>query len=160
MRRLARVALSILVLANAIAMHPVPATADRAYNGCRFDNLVLSFGQYDVFNREPTPIAGNLNYVCSHVDDDVEISLSAGQSHDYRNRYMTNVADPAQHLRYQLSLSPGCERPFGDGFDDSDDLDLDGRKGSGSIHVFGVVYPRQDVSAGRYSDELEVTINY
>lgn len=160
MRRHALIAALVLAIVNPFMVNPLEATASRAYHGCRFDNLTLLFGQYDVFNHNPTPIAGDLTYVCSHVDDDVKISLSAGQSRDYRNRYMTNASDASQHLRYQLSLNPDCTRAFGDGFEDSDDLDIDGRKGSGTVHVFGVVYPRQDVSAGRYSDELEVTINY
>ncbi len=160
MRRLALTTVAVLAIASVFAIHPVHAAASRAYHGCRFDDLLLSFGQYDVFNQHPTAIAGSLTYICSHVDDDVEISLSSGKSNDYRNRYMTNVSDSSQHLHYQLSLNPDCGRPFGDGFADTDKLDLDARKGSGSVHVFGVVYPRQDVRAGQYSDELEVTINY
>ncbi|MBV8639224.1 MAG: spore coat protein U domain-containing protein [Candidatus Eremiobacteraeota bacterium] len=160
MRRFALTIAAVVALACPFAIHPLKASATRPYYGCRFNPLTLSFGQYDVFNPNATPIAGSLTYVCAHMEDDVHISISAGQSNTYINRYMTNTADPKQRLRYQLSLSPDCGRPFGDGFDDSDDYDLDPRTETGSIHIFGVVYPRQDVSAGRYSDQLEVTINY
>ena len=159
MRRIA-VATVLCLLAGSAAATPIAAKAGHVMTGCRFNPLDLSFGQYDVFDPSPTPMTGTLTWTCGKKHDDVELALSPGDSQNYRDRYMTNTLDPTQHLHYQIFLDREYEQKWGNGFDDTSHVDIEKDEDEGNVRVFGIVFPRQDVKVGRYSDDLELIVNY
>jgi spore coat protein U-like protein len=129
---------------------------------CEISASGVDFGAYDTLNGTPTDATGSVTYVCRSKELQksvpVIITIDQGRAGSF-NRAMTGAAEP---LGYNLYVDVGRTRIWGDGSGGTvtlqDSVAPNGK--ANTVAVYGRVVPRQNVSAGRYSDGLVVTIQF
>jgi spore coat protein U-like protein len=128
---------------------------------CDVTSTPLSFGTYDVFSATPVRSSATIGVTCTSggvqlVTITVGPSIGSG---GFNPRQMVQSGG-ADRLGYNLFIDPGLTQIWGDG------------TGTGSAVIvnvsnsqpfngtaYGIIFARQNVSAGAYSDVLTVTIN-
>jgi len=136
--------------------------ANKLNKRCAISASGVEFGIYDTLNGTPTDSSGSVTYACRSTNvqrsQNVIISIDQGRAGSFE-RAMTG---PVEQLHYNLYLDVGRTQIWGDG--SSGTVTLQGKvPPSGkatTATVYARVAPRQNVSAGRYTDGLVVTIQF
>jgi len=126
----------------------------------------LNFGGYDVFDNVAKDATGTITVTCNAPEQNpnapipVLISLSPGSSGTFAQRQMHSAAGSTP-LNYNLFTNASCSTIWGDGSGPSSVLNNFVTKNSPWMAtIFGRMPPRQNVSAGQYSDLITVTIQW
>ena len=139
-----------------------PQARPRPNKSCTISASSVEFGIYDTLNGTPTDSTGSVTYACSSKQvqrsQNVIISIDRGRAGSF-DRAMTG---PGEQLHYNLYLDVGRTQIWGDGSSGTvtlqDKVPPNGTPTTAT--VYGRVVPRQNVSAGRYTDGLVVTIQF
>ena len=130
---------------------------------CTIGAIPMSFGNYDVFSIAPTDGAGTVTVNCGRRVVRATVTLGVSStSGAFIPRRMKRLAG-TDVLDYNVYTDPSRTVVFGDGTGGTSDIRPRRPPGppanwSQTITTYGRIPPRQDVSAGAYSDTLSVTV--
>ncbi len=131
-----------------------------AFN-CGVTTTPVSFINYDVFSPAPTFSTGTVVVSCSNPDQHplaVTIAINSGGSGTFNPRQMRG-ATGAERLNYYLFTDASRTVIWGDGTGGTSTVtNMVARNIPWTATIFGMVPPRQNLSAGDYSDTLLVTV--
>jgi spore coat protein U-like protein len=127
----------------------------------------VNFGGYDVFSSAPRDSSGTITVICNNPDNtdnnnprediQVEISLSTGNSGSFSPRQMlSGTGDVLSYNLYSTSFST----IWGDIASNSSVTGFVNKDKPLDVTIYGRIPPRQNVSAGSYSDIITVTIDF
>lgn len=141
-----------------------PAEAAFSIPTCIVSVSPLQIGAYNTFRHTATVTPVTLEYSCTggseRETERVVRFLSNGSA--ATQRYMVDAS--GDRLYYQICLDPTCQAPVGpqgmklgagaerESFDREDGA-------HGSITLYGVIAPLQNVGVGNYTDKLQVSID-
>ncbi|MDE2091745.1 MAG: spore coat protein U domain-containing protein [Gammaproteobacteria bacterium] len=137
-----------------------PAVARAAASSCTVTSYNLAFGNYDMMNPVPTIVTGaNLIVVkCSHGAGTMTVDLSTGGNGTYFPRAMrfgTNV------LTYNLYTTAGLTTVWGNGSGGTGNIVRSYNNNSSNVFsVYGKIPAQQNLSAGNYSDSINITVSF
>ncbi len=127
---------------------------------CTVGSTGVSFGSYDVFAAPPRDSTGSVSYQCL-APLSIQITLSPGSAATFAPRKMVKGAE---RLNYNFYVDAGRSLIWGDGAGGtsfySATVSVFQVGTTVNVTVFGRIPPRQDVSAGTYSDTVTATINF
>ena len=133
---------------------------------CDVTTTGLNFGGYDVFDNVARDATGTVTITCNAPEQNpnapipVTISLSPGGSGTFAQRQMQSAGGTAP-LTYNLYTNASCSTIWGDGSGSSSILSNNvTRTTPWTATIFGRIPPRQNASAGQYSDLITVTIQW
>jgi spore coat protein U-like protein len=144
-----------------LALSAVATSPSRAaISSCAILNVTsVDFGSYNLRRNEPLDSVGTLLYRCSGVGpaDRVRVELTRGTSHSFQRA----MSFRQSRLRYNLYLDASHSVVWGDGTSGTgvyttrpiEDTTM-------TVSIYGRISPRQNVRAGRYSDQINVTVLY
>lgn len=145
----------------ALAVAPGSAVAQTTPElSCAIRTTGLNFGVYSALEQAPVTAVGRIDVACipPAVTATMKISLSTGRSGQLQDRMMTYRDAP---LRYNLYADPAHQRILGDGSSGTiapfQQTRLIGRS---SFRVYGIIWPRQAVPAGEYSDSVRIEVEF
>ncbi|KQW82300.1 spore coat protein U domain-containing protein [Brevundimonas sp. Root1279] len=148
-------------LCVALAVAPRLALAQTTPEvSCAIRTTGLNFGVYSALEPAPATTVGRIDVVCipPAVTATMKVSLSTGRSGQLQDRTMTFRDAP---LHYNLYADPAHQRILGDGSSGSvapfQSTRLIGRS---SFRVYGIIWPRQAVPAGEYSDAVRIEVEF
>lgn len=128
---------------------------------CTVSSTALIFSGYDVFSSQPKNSTGTVNVICSNNDRHpvpVIISLSSGIAGGFNPRQMLGFRD---RLNYNLYTDATRSVVWGDGNGGTATVSAVASGNTGvTSTIYGVIAPRQNVSAGIYFDTLIVTVTW
>jgi len=131
-----------------------------AFN-CGVTTTPVRFTNYDVFSPSPANSTGTINVSCNNPASKpipVTIAISSGAAGSFNPRQMKAAAG-AERLNYYLFTDPSRTVIWGDGTGGTSIVtNLVTKQATWIATVFGTVPPRQNLSAGSYSDTLTVTV--
>jgi spore coat protein U-like protein len=117
----------------------------------------INFGQYNSLDQQPNAGGiGSITVRCNGATSGATVSLSTGSSTTYTNRTLSNGID---QLHYNVYTNPGDGMIWGDGTGGSTTISIPSNT-STSLTLYGVIPARQNISAGFYSDNLLMTVNF
>ncbi|GAA0644205.1 Csu type fimbrial protein [Brevundimonas lenta] len=151
----ALITLSLLFASSAAAAQTPPPAAT-----CNIRSPGLNFGIYSALDQAPGTALGRIDLSCLPLvaTAGVRVSLSSGSSAQPLDRAMTN-GDAT--LRYNLFADPGHHLVLGDGSNGTvEPVQLTRGLGRASFRVYGVIWPRQAVPAGDYSDTVRIDVEF
>lgn len=147
----------------ALALAPPPAAAQAPAGGCNIAVLLLSFGDYDVFDSGRTRSTTRVVLTCAGRTSRIRptIELSAGSSQDFGRRTQISGSNT---LTYNIYADQALTQIVGDGTSGTIVLSppLLGGPGAGStsVDLYGAIEPRQFVPPGSYFDTVYVTLTF
>lgn len=128
----------------------------------------VAFGNYDIFSAAPNDTLLNIAVACDRTGGPqnivVTMSLSQGANGTSVNaRRMLNSGGAGDYLAYGLyrDVSRSSVWGFSPGIDTLSQTLAVPNNGSASVTftIYGRLPPQQDVSAGSYSDSVQVTLS-
>jgi spore coat protein U domain-containing protein, fimbrial subunit CupE1/2/3/6 len=133
---------------------------------CDVTTTALNFGGYDVFDNVVRDATGTITITCNAPEQNpnapipVTVSLSPGGSGTFAQRQMQGPSGSTP-LIYNLFTNASCSSIWGDGSGSSSVVsDNVTRANPLTATIYGRIPPRQNVSAGQYSDLITVTIQW
>lgn len=126
---------------------------------CTIDSATsVNFGTYDPDAGRESNTSGRLQFTCQPnqtltVQVNIGASAVSGSINDRRMRELGAGDD----LQYNLFQDRRATVVWGDGASGGEPALVTG-SGTFRIEIFGVMPPRQDVSAGTYADVVRITI--
>jgi spore coat protein U-like protein len=147
---------NVVVRAIAIALL-LRAGAAAAIN-CTVSNTSFVFGLYSPAAAAPLDVTGSIDVRCTATGGSFVATLSTGGSGTFAQRRM--IFGPYR-LNYNLYTNPSRTTIWGDGTGGSSvSGGVKPRPGleNFTLSVYGRVFPRQDVGAGAYGDNVLITI--
>jgi spore coat protein U domain-containing protein, fimbrial subunit CupE1/2/3/6 len=136
-----------------------------AFN-CGVTATGVNFGGYDVFDNVARDATGTITVTCNAPEQNpnapipVMVSLSPGGSGTFAQRQMQSAGGTAP-LNYNLFTNASCSTIWGDGSGASSIISNNVTRATPlTATIFGRIPPRQNVSAGQYSDLITVTIQW
>lgn len=139
---------------------PAPALAQEAEPSCFIRTPGMNFGLYSSLDHAHLTTLGRIEVDCFPPGGTagLKISLSAGRSGQPLDRTMTRGD---AELRYNLYGDPAHHRVLGDGSNGTvTPVQLTRSLGRASFRVYGVIWARQAVPAGEYSDTVRIEIEF
>lgn len=143
---------------------PIEARAADPIEALGSCNVIISsliFPGYDAIARGAASAIGTVTVVCPPGTTSVSprIVMTNGRSGRASDRKMTSGADS---LRYNLFLEPSHLTVIGDGTDGSVALTTANVRSHGrSVYtIYGVIFAGQSVSAGQYSDDITLQLEF
>lgn len=132
--------------------------AGTARAGCSVSVSGLAFGTYNVFSTAHLDTTGTIVYQCDNPDKRIRITLSPGSSGTFGQRTMRRGADI---LQYNLFLD-AFSSVWGDGTGGTDYYYIHNppNKTPITLTLYGRVFAQQDVTAGFYTDTVQVMIDF
>jgi spore coat protein U-like protein len=137
------------------------AAALAAHAGCFVDSGGLAFGAYDVGDGQPRDSMLVLKVSCQDVQPrDLSIAIGPSATSGQVSTRQMQGGSMGDRLSYNLFVDAARNQVWGDGTV-ADGVTVRGvaRGTPRELTVFGRVPPRQNVSAGTYSDAITVTVN-
>lgn len=132
---------------------------------CDVMSTGLNFGSYDVFDNVARDTTGTITVTCNapeqnpHAPLPVTVSLSPGNSGTFAQRQLRGTGNTP--LVYNLFTNAACSTIWGDGSGSSSFISNNVTKSTPlTATIYGRIPPRQNVSAGGYSDLITVTIQW
>ena len=136
----------------------VTVSASSALADCSFTGVSgINFGSYS-----PLDIAANTNGVGTlsiscHGDGPTRVvSLSTGQSNNFSPRFMVSGMSI---IYYNLYSNPARTQIWGDGTGSSGSVSISSSQLT-ILNIFGMIPANQDASAGIYTDNIIVTVEF
>ena len=147
----------LLALAFVLAMAP------RVADACVLDGTnPVAFGNYDVYANADVAVLGGVRYHC-FLSLAIRIDISAGSSGSLAMRKMTRTLGGTDTLSYQLftDASGSAGAVWGNGANGTDHYGpVIGLLTNTTVPVYAILYKKQNVQTGAYSDTVVVTLNY
>jgi spore coat protein U-like protein len=138
------------------------AAKGSAFN-CGVTTSPVNFINYDVFSLSPAYSTGVVTVNCNNPDGKpipVTISINSGGSGAFNPRWM-RAATGSDRLNYFLFTDASRTVIWGDGSGGTSTVtNLVARHTPWYATLFGMLPPRQNLSAGKYSDTLLVTVTW
>jgi spore coat protein U-like protein len=131
-----------------------------AATSCRFTSVdPVSFGVYDIFSTQPNNNGvGSLTIHCQGGGNNIEVTLSTGQSGSYTMRMMKSGAN---HLDYNLYTGTDRSTVWGDGHGHGNSQVMTVKKNiTTTLSIFGQIPAGQDAAVGTYTDSIVATVNF
>jgi spore coat protein U-like protein len=152
---IARPLIVALVLSAIVGMQNVRAFA----SGCEINASPIVFGSYDSIHTADLVTVGTLTLSCSGVHGPVKIELTAGDSHNFRQRVM-HLGN--SQLGYNLYIDATATSVWGDGSAGSQAYTIAAPADGAVVRVavYGRAQSRQDAIAGAYRDNVSVTLTF
>jgi spore coat protein U-like protein len=151
--RLRRIWPALLVLCF-VLLGAKPARA-----ACTVSATGVAFGTYNVFSTTPLDSTGTVTYTCQRGDARITVALGTGSSGTYTTRTMRQGS---QTLNYNIYTSTAFSGLWGNGTGGTyywyDPDPPDNR--AVAITMYGRIPAQQDVSAGVYTDTIQVLVNF
>ncbi len=130
---------------------------------CGVTTTPVKFNNYDVFSASPTNSTGTITVNCNNPGTrpiPVTVAISSGGSGTFNPRQMKS-ATGTERLNYFLFTDPGQTVIWGDGTGGTSTVTtMITRQTSLIATVYGTVPPKQNLSAGSFSDSLVVTVSW
>jgi spore coat protein U-like protein len=130
---------------------------------CSVTTTPVIFTNYDVFSTSPLNSTGTINVSCNNPEKKpipVTIAISSGGSGKFNPRQM-RAATGTDRLNYYLFTDPSRTTIWGDGTSGTSIVSNVVTKQSSFITtIYGMIPPRQNLSAGSFADSLVVTVNW
>ena len=128
---------------------------------CSVSSTSITFGNYDVFSSAPTTGTGSVTLSCTSKTD-VSIAIEASSNSGSFNPRMMQHFSLADTMNYNIYTSAAMIKVWGDGTQGTATVDAPNVKRNNTtlVTIYGKIFPQQNVSAGSYSEQLLVTINY
>jgi spore coat protein U-like protein len=127
-------------------------------SGCSIETRPVAFAAYDVLSGTASSAQGQIIYTCSGggKKKNVRLELSTGGAGTYQRRLSGN----GERLFYNVFLDATRTTVWGDGSGGSNYLlaSFPPAKTPISVPMYALIPPGQDVSAGQYTDVLQVRI--
>lgn len=139
---------------------PAPALAQEADPSCFIRVTGLNFGLYSSLDPGHASSLGRIEVDCFPPAETagLKVTLSAGRSGQPLDRVMTHGD---AELRYNLYADPARHRVLGDGSNGTVTPAQTTRAlGRANFRVYGVIWARQAVPAGEYSDTVRIEIEF
>jgi spore coat protein U-like protein len=138
-------------------------TAEGFAFNCGVTTTPVNFINYDVFSLTPAYSTGIVAVSCSSPDRHplpVNISINSGGSGTFNPRQM-RAATGTDRLNYYLFTNASRTVIWGDGTSGTSTVtNMVTRNVPWNATIFGMLPPRQNLSAGSYSDTLLVTVSW
>ncbi len=135
-------------------------TPRAALLGCEIDASTVVFGNYSVYDTNPTDsMSGSVTYECFlALAVTIRINLSRGSAPSFSPRQMTSGANT---LNYNLYRDAGRSTVWGDGTGGTSffqvSIPLLALRSS-TVTVFGRIPALQDAAVGPYTDTVVATV--
>lgn len=133
--------------------------AKPARAACTVSSTPLAFGTYNVFGTTPLDSTGTVTYTCQRNDARITVSLGTGSSGNYTTR---TLRLGTQTLNYNIYTSSAFTGLWGNGTGGTyywyDPDPPDNR--AVAITMYGRIPAQQDVTAGAYTDTIQVLVNF
>lgn len=133
-----------------------------AFN-CSVSTTPVNFINYDVFSPSPGYSTGIVLITCNAPAQNpltVNISINSGGSGTFNPRQM-RAATGSDRLNYYLFTDASRTVIWGDGTSGTSTVtNLVTKNVPWNATIFGMLPPRQNLSAGNYRDTLLVTVNW
>lgn len=142
--------MTLISLALFIQAHEVLATS------CTVSTTSMNFGSYNVFSSTANSTYGTITVTCSPSGSPYTIALNGGLHGTINQRFMTQGGG-SDSLTYGVYIDPTHSTNWGDGTGSSVTVS---NTTASPIQVYGLLPASQDVSAGNYSDMLNVTVTF
>ena len=138
------------------------AAESYAFN-CGVSTTPVYFVNYDVFSLSPAYSTGIVAVSCNAPPQNplaVTISINSGGSETFNPRQMM-AATGSDRLNYFLFTDASRTVIWGDGTGGTSTVtNMVTKNVPWNATIFGMLPPRQNLSAGNYSDTLLVTVNW
>ena len=143
----------VLVLSVAAASRAEAAS-------CTISVTTVVFGTYDVFSSIPVDSTGSIVYRCNGGADLIWITMSRGVNSDsYIPRAMAKGSEKLEYNLYRDSTRSVVWGNLTGGTSLYYDFDPPNNQNV-TVTIYGRIPAGQDVSAGNYSDTVQVEINF
>ncbi len=125
---------------------------------CAINSIsAVNFGTYDVFSTTANINGiGVISIRCQGGASSALVTLSAGLSNSYVVRSMRSAGST---LNYNLYTSAARMMVWGDGTGGSGTLSVV-KNSNATLSIFGLIPAGQDISVGKYTDNIITTINF
>jgi len=137
--------------------------APRRTEACVLDGVnAVAFGNYDVYANSDVAVLGGVRYHCI-ISLSIRIDISTGSSGSYAMRKMTRTAGGTDTLSYQLftDASGAPAAVWGNGTTGTTRYGpVLGLLTNTTVPIYAILYKKQNVQTGAYSDTVVVTLNY
>jgi spore coat protein U-like protein len=157
-------ALTLRLMASALVAATLalaaPSAAQSRRQTCNLMSSELAFGDYDVFDANPTEAVARIVVECDREASKIRptIELSAGSSQTFARR--TQISG-SHALTYNIYADRGLRQIAGDGSSGTTVLHLE-PFGEGprtkKVDLYGAIDPRQFAPPGAYFDTIYVTL--
>ena len=135
-------------------------SVSEVYAGCSVSSTSIIFGNYDVFSSTPAIGNGSITLSCTSKTD-VSIAVEASSNSSSFNPRMMQHFSRDDTVNYTLYTSAAMIKVWGDGTQGTATVAAVNVKNNATpIIIYGKIFPLQNVSAGSYSEQLLVTINF
>lgn len=148
-------ALALALLAGSLALGA--PNAARAAN-CRVSATAVRFGNYNPLNSAPVNRVGHLIVSCNGRGTFVA-ALSTGRSGSYTPRYMLSGATGDQ-LDYNLYTDAARTIIWGDGAGGTQTVSRRFHNNRVRLAVYAQLPAQQNVTAGKYLDNIVATVTF
>ncbi|HOI16328.1 MAG TPA: spore coat U domain-containing protein [Geobacteraceae bacterium] len=131
---------------------------------CNVWTSPVSFGNYDVFSASPLDTTGTITIECNIKEMEkkpmpVTVAIDNGGTNSFFPRQMRRAGGGV--MNYNLYIDSSRSNIWGDG--SSNTSTFTGnifRNETRTLTIYGRIPPRQNLTAGAYSDSLVVTVTW